>query len=73
MRETYASALFTLQSFGIRQIQRSHFCLRCLTAADARLSKVAYERASANGQSKELLKHVKDYKSLERVSKDQLF
>lgn len=35
--------------------------------------RVAYERASANGQSEELLKHAKDYESPERVSKDQLF
>jgi hypothetical protein len=39
MRETYANTLFVLQSFGMRQIQRSHFCLRCLTVADARLPK----------------------------------
>jgi hypothetical protein len=63
MRETYANELLTLQNFGMRQIQHSHFCLRRLIAADARLPKDAYERASANGQPEELLEHTKDYES----------
>ena len=39
IRETYANAPLILQSFGMRQIQCSNLCLRCLTAANAILPK----------------------------------
>lgn len=39
VRETYANAPPTLQSFGMRQILSSNFCQRCLTAANAILPK----------------------------------
>jgi hypothetical protein len=39
IRETYANVPPTLQSFGMRQILCSNFCLRCLTAANVILPK----------------------------------
>jgi hypothetical protein len=35
-RERYANAVFVMQIFGMQQIQRSHFCQRCMAAVDAR-------------------------------------